>query len=260
MTVLTRKLLNIVVLVALVALNGLAATGALSGVSIGELANRPASLSLFLPANYVFGIWSLIYAGLIAFTVRQAIPGDGAARAGRTLGAWWPITSALNVAWITTFSFERYGLAMLVMLALLIALVIVAGRLAPVAATGTWADRLFVAWPFHVYLAWISVAIIANTFQYAHVAGWTGFGIAESTWSVTMMVVATTLGWVMAARGIWLFPVVVAWALRGIGVRWPDVRAVHDAAVLLVPLGLAGGALLLGRTFVMSRRRIAAAT
>ncbi len=238
------------VLVALVSLNGLAATGALSGVSIGELANRPASLSLFLPASYVFGIWSLIYAGLATFTIRQALPGDGATRAASTLGSWWLITSALNVAWITTFSFERYGLAMVVMLELLVALIIVAGRVAPLAASGSWVDRLCVAWPFHLYLAWISVAIIANTFQYAHIREWSGLGIAESTWSVVMMVVATVLGWAMTARGIWLFPLVVAWALRGIGARWPEVAAVHGAASVLVPVGLIGGVAVL----ILSRR------
>lgn len=244
MTDRVTRLFNVVVLVALVALNGMAATGALSGASIGELANRPESLSLFLPANYVFGIWSLIYLGLTAFTVRQALPGDGATRARGALGVWWPITSVLNVAWITTFSFERYGLAMVVMLALLVSLIIVTGRVAPLAATGTWADRLCVAWPFHVYLAWISVAIIANTFQFAHVTSWSGFGIAESAWSVVMMVVATVLGGVMSARGVWLFPVVVAWALWGIGARWPAVVPVHTAATVLVPLGLVIGAVL----------------
>jgi hypothetical protein len=255
MSVAVRKFANVLVLVAVVWLNALAATGAMSGASVGELANRPASLSLFLPASYVFGIWSLIYVGLTAFTVRQALPSDGATRAGRILGAWWPITSVLNVAWISVFSFEQYGLAMLVMLALLVSLVMVAGRVAPVAAAGTWVDRLCVAWPFHVYLAWISVAIIANTFQYAHVTGWSGFGIAESTWSVTMMVVATALGCVMAARGIWVFPLVVAWALRGIGVRWPAVGPVHNAAAVLVPLGIVGGAVLAYRALASARRQ-----
>ena len=238
------KLVNAVTFVAVLAANGAAASGAMSGDSIGVIANRYPSL--FLPANYVFGIWSLIYLGLAAFTVYQALPTDGATRAVGQLGPWWLVSSVLNVAWIVLFSFSRFGSAMLVMLALLGTLVLIGER--------TRADRLpgAAAWwcvraPFALYLAWISVAVIANTFQYVHVTGWDGAGIAEATWAVTMMGVATALGWWMVVtRGNWLFPLVVAWALRGIGARHGALEPIAGAAALLVPLGVVGGAVLWG--------------
>ena len=65
--------------VAVITLNGAAASGAMSGDSIGVIANR--YRSLFLPADYVFGIWSLIYLGLIASAIYQALPTAGAERA-----------------------------------------------------------------------------------------------------------------------------------------------------------------------------------
>ena len=86
-------------LLVVIALNGLAASGAMSGDSIGVIANR--YRSLFLPADYVFGIWSLIYLGLIATAVYQALPTAGAERAVQRLGIWWAVTGALNVAWIS---------------------------------------------------------------------------------------------------------------------------------------------------------------
>lgn len=251
------KLVNLATLVAVLALNGLAATGAMSGDSIGVLANRYESL--FLPANYVFGIWSLIYLGLMASVVYQLLPTAGAARAVERIGPWWVVASVLNVAWISLFSFSRFGLALLVMVAFLVSLVLTAGRLrAPLAvdpaatpragwASSTdagWAERVFVRWPFDLYLAWISVALISNSFQFAHAVGWGGFGIAESVWAVAMMIAATLLGVTMAwAPCAWVFPLVVAWALRGIGVRYAELPLIAVTVDWLVPVGIVAGAM-----------------
>lgn len=233
------RALNALTLLLVVALNGAAATGAMSGDSIGVLANRYPSL--FLPANYVFGIWSLIYAGLFACLAYQLVPSAGGRRTVERLGWWWAACGALNVAWITLFSFSQFAGAMLVMLAFLAVLVRVGEALR--AGAVTWPERLLAVWPHDLYLAWISVAVIANSFQFAHAAGFGGFGIAESTWAVGMMGVATLLGAVMAhARGNWLFPLVVAWALRGIGARHAAVPAIAEATAWLVPAGIAAGA------------------
>ncbi len=259
------KLVNLATLLAVLGLNGLAATGAMSGDSIGVLANRYESL--FLPANYVFGIWSLIYLGLTASVAYQLLPTAAAARAVERIGPWWVVASVLNVAWISLFSFSRFGAALLVMVAFLVALVLTGARLrAPLAgdapglpglpglpgapgASGArpvrdgWAERVLVRWPFDLYLAWISVALISNTFQFAHAIGWGGFGIAESTWAVAMMIVATVLGVVMAwGQRAWVFPLVVAWALRGIGVRHAGLPVIATAVGWLVPLGIVAGA------------------
>ena len=243
-----QKAGNVLVLVLVIALNGLAASGAMSGDSIGVIANR--YRSLFLPADYVFGIWSLIYLGLIATAIYQALPTAGAERAVQRLGIWWAVTGALNVAWISLFSFGQFALALLVMVIFLITLIAIGERVRGGRGRGRGradpsplAEQAFLIWPQDIYLAWISVALIANSFQVAQAVQWSGFGIAESTWAVTMMLVATLLGVTMAwARGNWLFPLVVAWALRGIGARYPEVAAITDTTRWLVPVGVAAGA------------------
>lgn len=233
------RALNTVTLVVVVALNGLAATGAMSGASIGALANQQPSL--FLPANFVFGIWSLIYAGLFACLGFQLVPSAGGRRTVERLGWWWMVGGVLNVAWITLFSFSQFGAAMVVMLALLATLVWTGEQLRRWDVT--WPERVLAVWPHDLYLAWISVAVIANAFQYAHVTGFGGLGIPESAWAVTMMGVATLLGAAMAhERGNWLFPLVVAWAVYGIGVRHEAVVAIASTTGWLVPAGVALGA------------------
>jgi MFS family permease len=229
------KVVNSAVLIVVLAANAAAGSGALSGVSIGVIANRYPNY--FLPADWVFGIWGLIYLLLAGFTVFQALPGAAAARAVRSLGWRWAASGVLNVGWIAAFAFGRFGLAMVIMLALL-------ERLHAEADATTLGEALWVRLPFGLYLSWISVAVIANSFQYAHVAGWSGFGVPEVTWSVTMMIVATVLGWVMVVlRGIWIFPPTVAWAIYGIGARFSEVPAIASAARILVPAGIAVGVL-----------------
>jgi hypothetical protein len=232
------RVFNALTLLLVVALNGAAATGAMSGDSIGVLANRYPSL--FLPANYVFGIWSLIYAGLCACLVFQLVPSAAGRTAVERLGPWWVACGALNVAWITLFSFSQFAAALLVMLVFLWVLVQLGERLRAGAVPASL--RVLAVWPHDLYLAWISVAVIANSFQYAHVVGFGGFGIGEATWAVAMMGVATALGAVMAyGRGNWLFPLVVAWALRGIGARHAAVPQMADVTAWLVPAGVALG-------------------
>ena len=246
------RALNALTLLLVVALNGAAATGAMSGDSIGVLANRYPSL--FLPANYVFGIWSLIYAGLVACMLLQLVPSVAGRTTVERLGPWWVACGVLNVAWITLFSFSQFAMALAVMLLFLGVLVHLGERLREGAVSPML--RALAVWPHDLYLAWISVAVIANSFQFAHVVGFTGFGVAESTWAVAMMGVATLLGVVMAyGRGNWLFPFVVAWALRGIGARYATVPDIVIATTWLVPAGIVLGMLAWGEGVRRGRPR-----
>lgn len=215
-----RQLAGVVTFALVVALNGVAGSGGLSGESIGEIANRHPSA--FLPASYVFGIWGLIYLALLVFTVDQALPSRADAAAPRRVGWLWPVNGALNVGWIVAFSYGRFVLAMAVMLGLLANLIAIHLRLGEPDRLET-RDRWTVALPFGLYLSWISVAVIANTFQLAAVYEWSGLGVDETVWSAAVMVVAMGLASFMAVRrGVLVFPLVLAWALVGIAVRYPS--------------------------------------
>lgn len=237
-----RVVVNVVTLVAVLVVNGLAGAGTLSGRSIGEVANRYPSY--FLPAGYVFGIWGLIYVLLAAFVVFQALPGNRADPAAVRIGWAWALNGALNVAWLFAFSFERFGLSMLLMLGLLANLIVTHARIRPAGLRLTRAQIILVELPFAVYLAWISVATIANASQWLGIVGWDGFGISGVTWAVVLMTMAAGLAAAIETkRGAVVFGLVVAWALWGIGVRYQDVSSILNAARLLAPACLALGIL-----------------
>jgi hypothetical protein len=231
--------LNLAVLVLVLWLNGLAGSGGLSGESIGLIANRYPSW--FLPANYVFGIWSLIYLWLMAFGVYQVLPGQRTSPALGRLHMGWVTNGVLNIAWIVAFSFSRFGSALIMMVALLVNLVWIMERLEWHRGELGRGDRILVAYPFALYLAWISVALISNTFQYLTYLEWSGFGMDGQAWSAVMMVVAAALALVMVVhRGNWFFPLVFVWAFRGIADRFTDVPVIVNAAWTMIPMVLVG--------------------
>lgn len=237
-----RQAANAAAFVVVLVVNGLAGSGALSGESIGVIANRYPSA--FLPAGWVFGIWSLIYLWLAAFVAYQALPAQRASGFVERVGPWWLLNALLNVGWIWAFSFSRFGAAMLLMLALLVVLVVQGERLGAHRPGISAGDRILGAWPFGLYLAWVSVAVIANTFQYVTYLGCGGWGVPGRVWSVVMMAAATALALFMVVhRRVWLFPLVTAWAFIGIADRWAADPLLVRAAWGLSVLGLLGLAL-----------------
>lgn len=215
------RALNVVAFLVLVAGNGWGAAGIAGGESIGVVANRwPTFL---LPAGWTFGIWSLIYVALGAFVLYQVLPRDGARRAAERIGPLWCATVVLNLAWLTAFSFSRFGTALAVMAALLVALILIFVRLDIGGAAVGPAGRWLVQAPFSLYLGWITVAFIVNTAQFLASLGWEGGPLAPRTWAIIMMTVATGIAALFdVLRREWIVALVVAWALAGIGARYQD--------------------------------------
>ena len=239
MSSLTWQIVNVVTLVVVLVANGMAGSGALSGESIGVVANRYPSY--FLPAGWVFGIWSLIYLWLVAFAVYQALPAQRRSGFVERVGPWWLVNGVLNTGWVVAFSFSFFGIAMALIVGLLLCLIVMGERLGAHRDGVSVGDRWFAAYPFGLYLAWISVAVIANAGQYLTYLEWGGWGIPGRVWSVLMMVAATALGLVMMIRrGVWLFPLVVGWALAGIADRFSGDPLLVRAAWAMTALGLAG--------------------
>ena len=83
-----RQLVNVVALVATIAVNGLANALPLNGLTTGEISDR--FDVYFVPAGYVFSIWGLIYLALAAFVIVQALPLNGTTHACAVWGTSSP--------------------------------------------------------------------------------------------------------------------------------------------------------------------------
>ena len=61
-----------------------------------------------------------------------------------------------------------------------------------------------------------------------------------------MIVTATFIGGVVVRfRGLWIFPLVSAWAVVGIGVRYPEIPVISLTAWVMAGVGLATAPLIL---------------
>jgi hypothetical protein len=115
-----------------------------------------------VPAGYVFSIWGLIYLGLIAYAVYQALPAQAHNPDLRSIGYIFVLSSLANIGWILLWHYEVFPATVLVMSVLLVCLIGIYLRLDIGRKQVSNGMRWFVHLPFSIYLGWITVATIAN--------------------------------------------------------------------------------------------------
>ena len=231
----TRQIVNIVATILVIVVNALANALPLNGLNTGEISDR--FDVLFVPAGYVFAIWGVIYLGLIAFTVFQALPAQRENPRLRRIGWWYALGCLANSAWIFLWHYEVFPLTIVAMLLLLASLLAVYLRLGvgreQVGAAEMWAAHV----PFGIYLGWISVATIANATDVLDYIGWNGWGLSPEVWAVIMIAVAALLTMAMAlARRDAAYALVIAWAALGIGIKQAGTEVVARSAYVLAAI------------------------
>lgn len=210
-----RQFLNIVALVATLIVNYLSNALPLNGKTPAEISN--ALPNLFVPANYVFSVWGVIYFFLVAFVVYQALPSQRQNPLLRKIGYGFVVSCIANITWIFLFHYDQYGLSVIAMLALLVTLITIYTRVGVGVTPVKAAERWWIHTPFSVYLGWITVATVANISFWLTSIGWDGFGIADATWAIIMLVVATLVAvLVIVQRRDVAYSAVIIWALVGI--------------------------------------------
>ena len=200
--------------------NGLANSLPLNGLSTGEISDR--FESYFVPAGYVFSIWGLIYLGLLAFNVYQALPAQR--NNPRLVKIGWAVVIAnlANASWMFFWHYLLFPLSLLEMVTLLAALLYIYTHLEIGKSTVSTVERWLVRVPFSIYLGWITVATIANTADVLDHIKWGQFGFSDETWMVIILAVVVVIAWAMSlTRKDVAYLAVLLWALAGIGVKFP---------------------------------------
>ncbi len=229
---LLRQIIVLLVTIGTIVVNGLAVSLPLNGKSTGEISDSfPV---LFTPAGYVFSIWSLIYAGLIAYSIYQVLPAQRENPRLRSIGWLYVVSGIANSVWIFLWHYEQFALTVVVMLVLLISLILIYLRLAPSRRSVSRAELWTTHIPFSVYLGWITVATVANVTTLLYFLGWNGGGIAPELWAIIMIGVATLLGLIFALREKDVaYVAVLVWAFIGIYVKQSATPTVAWTALIL---------------------------
>ena len=239
-----RQWVNVLAVIAVIVINGLANALPLNGQSTGEISDR--FQVYFVPAGYVFSIWGLIYLGLIAFAVYQALPAQRDNPRLRGIGYLFTLSCVANIAWIFLWHYEVFPLTLVAMLALLLLLIAIYLRLDIGRARVPTAEKWLVHIPFSIYLGWITVATIANVTSLLDYLNWSGWGISPEAWTVIMLVAGVAIASAVSlTRGDVAYMLVIVWAFVGIAVKHAGTPVVATAAwvttalvVLMLAVGL----------------------
>lgn len=231
--------LVILALLGVLVINYLANALPINGVTTGEISDQfPVR---FTPAGYVFAIWGVIYLGLAAYAVYQALPSQRSNP--RLLAIAWPfvLSCIANSLWIFAWHYGYLLLSLLLMAVLLGALITIYLRLWPAFPSVTAIERWTTHIPFRIYLGWITVATIANTSVALYDQGWRGAPLNEPLWAAIMVGVATIIGLFFALRlRDAAYTLVLVWAFIGIYVRQNDAAVVaYTAAGMAFVLAVA---------------------
>ena len=258
------KILVAVTYLLMIVANGAANALPLNGRRTGDVANTYSNL--FTPAGVTFSIWGVIYLLLGAhvlyqlglFRDRPDSPADTALL--NRVGVLFSLSSLANTAWIFAWHYDLIQLSalLLVTILVLLALIVVTIRRANLTRRQRW----FISVPFSVYFGWSTVAVIANITVLLVYWQWNGFGIAESTWAVIIVLVAMVIGTVTMLRNQDVaYGLVLIWAFAGILIRQTssaDLAGRYPAIIAAVLVALA--VYLIAEVLIVRRRRIGTAT
>ncbi len=228
-------ILNIVAVVVVLVVNGLANALPLNGLTTGEISDR--FEVYFVPAGYVFSIWGLIYLGLIAFVVYQALPKQRDHPRLQRISYGFVVSCLANAAWIFLWHYERFPLTLVAMLVLLVSLIFIYLRLGIGRAEVSTLEKVCVDIPFSIYLGWVTVATIANVTSLLDYVGWGGWGIGPQVWTVIMLIAATAITAAVGfTRGDIAYMLVIVWAFIGIAVKHAGTPTVAISAWVMTTI------------------------
>jgi translocator protein len=239
-----RQIAVVVVLLGTISINVLADALPINNLNTGSISDT--FNVFFVPAGYVFAIWGLIYIGLLAYAVFQALPAQKDNPRLQATGWWVVLGGFANSAWIFLWHYELFVgtlAAMLVLLASLIATYLGLGiGETKVLKSETWAVRI----PFSIYLGWITVATVANATDVIWLK-WNVSGIIAQTWFLVVLGAVLVISTLMSLnRRDIAYILVILWALVGIGYKFSTVPLIWISSLvtaLLVALGLLYGLL-----------------
>ncbi len=244
-----RQVSVIVTIIITLIVNGLANALPLNGHNTGQISDS--FKVYFVPAGYVFSIWGLIYLGLIAFAIYQALPAQRQNPRLRATGWWIALGGLANSAWIFLWHYLQFPLTLVAMLVLLATLIITYLRLGIGRTTVPPAERWMARLPFSIYLGWITVATVANVTTVLDFLKWDRFGIAPEIWmGLTLAAVLVIAALMNFTRRDTAYALVILWALAGIGLKFSTVSAV--AIPTWITFGLV--ALTLAAAYLLPKR------
>lgn len=208
-----------------IAFNWMAATGRVNGVTPGEISDKYPTV--ITPAGYAFSIWSLIYLGLVIFSIYQLLPRN--IERFRNLRSLYILSAALNCAWIFFWHGDQIGICLAIIAALWAVLVWINIK---IRRTDSALESLIVKGPFGIYLGWLTAATLVN---FAIFLVYANIDLGDSAQAVGAVIALFAAAFAVFFRvrfTNYFVPAAVAWALTAIAVKQSGNTLIVAAAAV----------------------------
>lgn len=228
-----RQILVPLATIGVIFVNYLAGTGRINNITPEVVSDKYPTI--ITPAGYAFVIWSVIYLGMIGFSIYQALPAQRDNPRVSSIRTVYILNCAANCGWIYLWHHEMIIGALGVILLLLATLVYI--NLHTRNAVGP-AETWLVKIPFSIYFGWVTVATILNFTIALVYLGVVAADLTSQILGAALIIIATLLGILMRFKlGLAAYPLTVAWALTAIAVaHGGETIIVVTAAVSVIVL------------------------
>lgn len=209
-----RPILVLIATFGVIFVNYLAGTGKINNVTPEVVSDKYPTI--ITPAGYAFAIWSLIYLGMIAFSIYQLLPSQAENPLFRRIRTVYILSCVANCAWIYLWHHELIIGALVVIFLLLATLAYINLQLKDAETSAEiWLAKI----PFSIYFGWVTVASILNaSIALVYLGVSTTDSVAQILGAV-LIVIAVVLGILMRFKlNLTAYPLAVAWALTAIAV------------------------------------------
>jgi hypothetical protein len=229
-----RQLATLVAILGAFIINVVSNIFPLNGINIGEISNTLFKNVLIIPANYAFAIWGLIYLGLFAFGVYQALPNQRHEPDLRKTDYLLIIACIAQSIWVYLFLSRLFALSIIAMLLILLPLISIYVQLEIGNKRVTRLMKWCIHFPISIYLGWISVATIVNIACTLYFQGWNGWEISPLIWTLIMLLIATAIAATLfIQRRDMAYTGVILWALVAIAIKHWNNPILRNAALIL---------------------------
>jgi hypothetical protein len=196
-------------------------------------------------AGYAFSIWGLIYIGILAYAIRQALPQTGESPLLGRMGlpsavaffgiGFWIIVAALNL------KAASVGVIFASLIALLLPLLAVSGHVRALPLLDR--ERILLVWPLAALAGWLTVAAPLNLITTVTAFDALPAALSPSLWAIVAVTIVALA--VTAVLRTMAYPLPAAWGLLGAFVaERADKPAVAFTALAGAIILLIGGLLL----------------
>lgn len=200
--------------------------------------------SLFVPANYAFSIWGIIYLAIFVYSVYQLFPSQKEKPFYEKLNPPLMLSMALGVVWGIVFRESMITLSMAVIALSFLTAYICLIRVHKSYRSGE--HGLWIVFPFSIYSAWLMAATFASLSLWFVYLGWHGGALGDVYWTLILLTIASVAGFAVSFFYYdFIFALVIAWADFAIYFQRKDDSETTSIAALIYALLLFGWSIFL---------------